>query len=83
MKAIRTSVARIVDTGETEVIGVEIDGNYVFLYQEHPVVAPLVSSTLLSDVEPGWTNRVVMRGADGAVTSTLVFQEGQERAAGR
>ena len=69
--------------GETEIIGVEIDGNYVFLYQEHPVVAALASSTLLADVEPGWTNRVITRDADGTVTSTVVFREGQERAAGR
>lgn len=65
---------------ESEVIGVEIDGNYLFVYQEHPEVAPVLSSTLLADVEPGWTNRVIVRGADGEVLRTLVFREGEERA---
>ena len=71
---------RLAGEGETQVVGVEIDGNYVFVYAEHPVVARLVSSTLLADVEPGWTNRVLMRGPDGRVARTLVFREGQETA---
>ena len=66
--------------GESDLIGVEIDGNYLFVYQEHPEVARVVSSTLLADVEPGWSNRVIVKGSDGAVMRTLVFREGQTEA---
>ena len=71
---------RLAGEGETEIIGVEIEGNYVFVYAEHPGVTPVASSTLLSDVAEGWTNRVLLRGPDGSVTRTLVFREGQETA---
>ena len=71
---------RLAGEGETQIIGVEIDGNYVFVYAEHPAVAPLVSSTMLADIEAGWTNRVLLRGPDGTVTRTLVFRQGQENA---
>lgn len=64
---------------ESEVIGVEIDGNHLFVYQEHPEVAPVLTSTLLSDVAPGWTNRVIVRAPDGTVLNTHVFREGRER----
>ena len=68
---------RFVLSGErtSEIIGVEIEGNYVFVYQEHPEVASVVASRLLADVEPGWTNRVYVRAEDGSVLRTLVFDE--------
>ena len=69
---------RFEGTTESEMIGVEIDGNYLFIYQEHPVVASVASSTLLSDISPDWTNRVMVRGMGGTVVRTMIFRQGQE-----
>ena len=57
--------------------GAEVEGNYVFVYVQHPEVAGVTGSVMLDDAIPGWTNTVHAKGADGATTRSFTFSADQ------
>ena len=53
--------------------GAEVEGNYVFVYVQHPEVAGVTGSVMLDCAIPGWTNTVHAKGLDGATTRSVTF----------
>ena len=53
--------------------GAEVEGNYVFVYVQHPEVAGVTGSRMLDGVIPGWTNTVHAKGADGGTLRSVTF----------
>jgi hypothetical protein len=57
---------------KSEVLGAEVEGNYVFVYLTHPEAAAVLGSAILGDVASGWTNRVDVK-AGGATLRSVTF----------
>lgn len=60
---------RLTGDAETEIVGAETEGNYLFVYLVHPEVAGVLSSTVLSEVAPAWSNMVHLREGGETVRS--------------
>ena len=67
----------------TTMIGVEIDGDYVFVYQEHPAPAAIEASSLLADLTEAWVNTVYVKDAAGDTVRTVTFDATRPRAEGQ
>lgn len=59
---------------EGTLIGSEVEGNYLFVYEEIPGRAKIVEAHGLKQLSRSWSHRVDIRGEDGAITS-FTFSE--------
>lgn len=57
----------------SEMVGVELEGNYVFIYQQHPEVAAIVASGILADMSDAWVNFVYLKDHGGHTVRSLVL----------
>lgn len=65
--------------GESQVIGVEVEGNYLFVYAEHPAPAGVEGSTILADIDSAWVNFVHLKDQEGDTVQTVTFRQGEDR----
>ena len=61
--------------------GAEVEGNYVFVYVQHPEVAGVTGSVMLDGAIPGWANTVHAKGLDGTTTRSVTFNAERVRLA--
>lgn len=61
--------------------GAEVEGNYVFVYVQHPQVAGVTGSIMLDGIIPGWTNTVHAKGMGGETVRSVTFSADRARIA--
>ena len=61
--------------GVSKPFGAEVEGNYVFVYVQHPEVAGVTRAGMLDGVIPGWTNTVHAKGLDGQTLHSVTFSD--------
>lgn len=58
---------------KSEVVGAEVEGNYLFVYVSHPERAAIEGASMLSDVSPAWSNTVHIEDASGRTVRSVTF----------
>ncbi|WP_031549994.1 DUF6702 family protein [Parvularcula oceani] len=58
---------------ESRILGAELEGNYLYIYQLHPERAELQGSAIYADLIPGWSNRVQIKNEGGRTVRTVTF----------
>jgi len=61
-------------SAEGQFIGAEVEGNYLFVYEEIPGRAKIVEGHGLNQLSPSWSHRVDIREVDGT-TISFTFSE--------
>lgn len=62
-----------------ETIGAEIDGNYVYVFQEGPRRIEVKNASILANVDRAWSNSINIEEEDGVETVSLYFSETGEQ----
>lgn len=60
-------------------LGAEVEGNFVFVYVQHPELAGVKGATFLDGIIPGWTNTVHLQNADGQTARSVTFSADRPR----
>jgi hypothetical protein len=65
-------------TGSLQTLGGEVDGNYVFIYQEGEGRIAPESSHILADLSADWSNLIVIEGGEEtwSITYTAAYPQG-------